>query len=139
MQADNDYEGRDTEAELQAHLAEMEAAARMANPIPALPEDEPAPADTSALADALETARTDLETIRARLEVIRAEAAHVVKSQAHWFDRSAHAQLGDYPYLKLAGAMAGSFLVGRALRVLPLGRLISLAVPLALAQVQKDR
>ncbi|MBB3320131.1 hypothetical protein [Rhizobium sp. BK661] len=80
--------------------------------------------------------RQEIEHLRGRLHVITAQAETVVKSRVEWADASAHAQLGQYPWLKLAGAMAGTFIATRLIRSLPLGPLLTAALPLVAASVQ---
>lgn len=138
MQPDIEEKGLNTEAELQAHLAKLEAEALSGNAIPT-PQDGERPGEASVLSSAIQTAREDLAGVMARLEAVKAQAAALGKSEMRWADRSAHAQLGDYPYLKLAGAAAGSFLLGRTLRTLPLARLLTLALPLALTRIEKTQ
>jgi hypothetical protein len=54
-----------------------------------------------------------------------------------WADASAHAQLGAYPWAKLAGAMAFTFVSSRLLRRLPLGAVASAALPLAASKMRR--
>ncbi|ARQ61649.1 UNVERIFIED_ORG: hypothetical protein GGE64_002475 [Rhizobium etli] len=81
--------------------------------------------------------REELENLQARLHVIRRQAATVLTENARWADASAHAQLGDRPWLKLAGAMAAAFVVTRGLRRLPLGTVATTALPLAAAAINR--
>ncbi|MCS4096669.1 hypothetical protein [Rhizobium sp. BK176] len=123
--------GSDTEDELQAHLAELEALAMA---------DDKATAQRSRPFDDVQAdlyaLRLEIEHLRGRLHVITAQAETVVKSRVEWADASAHAQLGQYPWLKLAGAMAGTFIATRLIRSLPLGPLLTAALPLVAASVQ---
>lgn len=85
----------------------------------------------------LQELRWELEILRARLHGIRRQAATVVTENVRWADSSAHAQLGDQPWLKLAGAMAGAFVVTRGLRRLPWGTVVTTALPLAVAAMNR--
>ena len=90
-----------------------------------------------ALEGRLRELREELENLRARLHVIRDQAATVVTENVRWADASAHAQLGDRPWLKLAGAMAAAFVVARGIRRLPLGTVATTALPLAAAALNR--
>ncbi|MBB3916822.1 hypothetical protein [Rhizobium fabae] len=81
--------------------------------------------------------REELENLRARLHVIREQATTVVAENVRWADASAHAQLGDQPWLKLAGAMAAAFVVARGIRRLPLGSVATTALPLVVAALNR--
>lgn len=81
--------------------------------------------------------REELENLRARLHVIREQAATVVAENVRWADASAHAQLGNQPWLKLAGAMAATFVVARGIRRLPLGTVATTALPLVAAVMNR--
>jgi uncharacterized protein YdbL (DUF1318 family) len=87
----------------------------------------------------IEDVRQEINNLRARLHVIRHRAGNVVEENLRWANASAHAQLGDYPWLKLSSAMAAAFLVGRALQRLPFGSLATAMAPLILAARQRDR
>ncbi len=122
--------GSDTEDELQAHLAELEALA-MADGEAMAQRSRPfedVQADLYAL-------RQEIDHFRGRLHVITAQAETAVKSRAEWADASAHAQLGQYPWLKLAGVMAGTFIATRLIRSLPLGPLLTAALPLVATSI----
>jgi hypothetical protein len=83
--------------------------------------------------------RAEIENLSARLQIIRHRAGSVVTENLRWADASAHAQLGDYPWAKLAGAMAAAFLAGRALQRLPFGPLAGAAAPLVMAALRERR
>ena len=117
------------EAELQAHLAEMEAKA-MAEDFIRDPPEEDAETDLRLLQE-------ELEVLQARLAIIKEQAGTVVRANLEWADRSAHDQLGDYPWLKLAGAVAGAFVFGRMLRNAPVAALLTAVVPVVLARTEK--
>jgi hypothetical protein len=124
--------GLDTVASLQEHLAALE-------------EDAPAEDDMTAQSrdGALEAERAlrrlqeEVEHLKARLQVIREQAGTVVSANMKWADASAHAQLGAYPWAKLAGAMAFTFVSSRLLRRLPLGAVASAALPLAASKMRR--
>lgn len=85
----------------------------------------------------LQELRWELEVLRARLHGIRRQATTVVTENVRWADSSAHAQLGDQPWLKLAGAMAGAFVITRGLRRLPWGTVVTAVLPLAIAAMNR--
>ncbi|KQV65155.1 hypothetical protein [Rhizobium sp. Root1220] len=125
--------GQVSEAELQAHLAELEAEA-IAEDLVASPVDYISPRAEFELR--LREARDELDNLRGRLAVIKERAATVVSERAKWADASARDQLGPYPWAKLAGAMAGTFLVSRVLRTLPFGAVASAAMPMVIWAIQ---
>ncbi|MBX4976946.1 hypothetical protein HJB56_25360 [Rhizobium lentis] len=94
-------------------------------------------AEKHVLESRLQELRWELENLQARLHVIRRQAATVVTENVRWADSSAHAQLGDQPWLKLAGAMAGAFVITRGLRRLPWGTVATTALPLAVAAMNR--
>ena len=93
--------------------------------------------DGHALEGRLRELREEIENLRARLHVIQHQAATVVAENVRWADASAHAQLGNQPWLKLAGAMAAAFVVTRGIRRLPLGAVATTAVPLVAAAMNR--
>ncbi|MDM9629472.1 hypothetical protein QTL95_26665 [Rhizobium sp. S152] len=103
----------DTEKDLQDHLAEMEALAPL--DYVATPEPSDAVSDESQ-ADRLQALRDEVDNLRSRLAIIREQATTVVKANAEWADASAHAQLGAYPWGKLAGTMAAVFIAARLIK-----------------------
>src|ERR1700761_9546991 len=84
------------------------------------------------LRERLDDFEFQVEVLKARLAAISDEAVRLGKSTADWADGSAHRQLGAYPWAKLAGAFAATFVATRILRRLPLGALASATVPLLL-------
>jgi len=58
----------------------------------------------------------DLDLLRARLDILKRQTATVARSGASWAHGSARAQLGPYPWAKLAAITGGSFLVVYLLR-----------------------
>jgi hypothetical protein len=109
-------QGLNTEAEIRAHLTELKEEA------PA--EDEfPPPVDYvlterrrfQAVGDDVDQLRHEIDNLRARLSIIQHQAATVIRSNVEWADASAHAQLGPYPWAKLACTMAATFIGARML------------------------
>ncbi|OWV72598.1 hypothetical protein ATY76_07195 [Rhizobium sp. R339] len=90
-----------------------------------------------ALDGRLRELREELENLRARLHVIREQTTTVVAENVRWADASAHAQLGDRPWLKLAGAMAAAFVATRGIRRMPLGAVATTALPLVVAALNR--
>lgn len=125
-------EGYDTDAELQAHLADLEARSQDDIPLPFNPLDEDR-------LSALEKLEEELDILSDRLAIIRMRSENVVRASMEWADASAHAQLGSYPWAKLLGAMAVAFAGGRLLRRLPLRAFASAALPLMAARLNTKR
>ncbi len=123
--------GFDTEAQLQEHLAEMEAETTGEADLAVRPVDLAQMREERTLAKL----RSDIETLRRQVALVKEETAMLAKSSVQRVDDNAHRQLGDYPWLKLAGAMAASFLAGRLLRKLPFGSLATVALPLVTARL----
>ncbi|ANK88819.1 MULTISPECIES: hypothetical protein [unclassified Rhizobium] len=128
-------EGFASEAEYRAHFATLGRDASAPNEDHAgepvrIPEDH-------ILESRLQELRWELENLRVRLHGIRRQAATVVTENVRWADSSAHAQLGDQPWLKLAGAMAGAFVITRGLRRLPWGTVVTTALPLTVAAMNR--
>lgn len=73
----------------------------------------------------MESLRRQIALLRIRVSEVAEQSGDVVRAKAHWADASARAQLGDYPWLKLAGAFAGTFIAARMLRHLPLGLFVT--------------
>ncbi|XKM43220.1 hypothetical protein A4U53_036525 (plasmid) [Rhizobium ruizarguesonis] len=126
-------EGFASEAEYRAYLATLGGHA----PVEGTVEEPFLVSDGHALEGRLRELREELENLRARLHVIQHQAATVVAENVRWADASAHAQLGNQPWLKLAGAMAATFVVARGIRRLPLGAVATTAVPLVAAAVNR--
>ncbi|MFK0329682.1 hypothetical protein ACIQUB_01000 [Rhizobium sp. NPDC090275] len=136
-------EGLETEADLKEHLAALEADApaeegQQGPPADYVLEDDHV-ADEDLLDEegSLRRLQEEVDNLRARLHVIREQAGTVVTANAKWADASAHEQLGSYPWAKLAGAMAFTFVATRLLRQLPLGAVASAALPLAAAEMRR--
>ncbi|TCU09636.1 hypothetical protein [Rhizobium sullae] len=130
-------ESRDTDAKLQAHLAELEAEA--------LAEEElTSPADGvlseaspfQRVRDDLDHVRNEIELLRKRLSPVRRQTTAVARSNLKWADASAHAQLGAYPWAKLFAAMAATVAGAQVLRRLPLGAIAAAVIPLLVAQLE---
>lgn len=118
-----------TEMDPQSHLAELENTSR----------DELI-VERRTLEDVqgdIALVREEVEHIRARLSVIARQADSAIRLRAQWADASAHAQLGEYPWLKLAGAMTTTFIATRLIRRLPLGPLVTASLPLLAATFQR--
>jgi ElaB/YqjD/DUF883 family membrane-anchored ribosome-binding protein len=82
-------------------------------------------ASTASLKTELAQARAELEMAQLHAEVERLKdrlstfgnrAKATVTAQTTYVSTSAHAQLGDYPWLKLAAAASAAWLAGRLLR-----------------------
>ncbi|PDS78478.1 hypothetical protein [Rhizobium sp. L43] len=126
-------EGFASEAEYRAYLATLGGHV----PVEGVVEAAVLVSDDHALESRLRDLREELENLRARLHVIQRQAATVVAENVRWADASAHAQLGTQPWLKLAGAMAATFIVTRGIRRLPLGTVATTAMPLAVAVMNR--
>jgi hypothetical protein len=126
-------EGFASEAEYRAYIATLCGYASVEDTV-----DEPLPIyEGHVLEDRLQELRDELENLRARLHVIQHQAATVVTENVRWADASAHAQLGNQPWLKLAGAMAATFVVTRGIIRLPLGAVATTALPLVAAAMNR--
>jgi ElaB/YqjD/DUF883 family membrane-anchored ribosome-binding protein len=82
-------------------------------------------ASWASLKTELAQARTELEIAKLRAETVRlkqrltafgARARAAVTAQTDYVSTSAHAQLGDYPWLKLAAAISVAWFAGRLVR-----------------------
>lgn len=80
--------------------------------------------------------QVELEILRDRVARIRHDIEQIVQARMEWADASAHAQLGEYPWAKLAAAMAASFVAIKALRALPLAAAGSAVLPLVISALQ---
>jgi len=60
--------------------------------------------------------RAEIERLKDRLTIFGARAKATVNAQTNYVSTSAHAQLGDYPWLKLAAATGVAWLAGRLVR-----------------------
>ncbi|QND17275.1 hypothetical protein HB775_26560 (plasmid) [Rhizobium leguminosarum bv. trifolii] len=126
-------EGFASEAEYRAYIATLGGHA----PFEGTTEERLLISDGNALEGRLRELREEIENLRARLHVIQHQAATVVTENVRWADASAHAQLGNQPWLKLAGAMAAAFVVTRGIRRLPLGAVATTALPLVAAAMNR--
>lgn len=129
------HEGFESEAEYRAYL---EAVAEDA-PVEEIIVDVERAASREELERQIEDVRAEINHLRARLHIIRHQAGSVVEENIRWADASARAQLGDHPWLKLSGAMAAAFLIGKALQRLPFGSLATSAAPLIVAAARDRR
>jgi hypothetical protein len=77
-----------------------------------------------------------LAKLKTRASAIGIGSTRLGKSTANWADKSAHAQLGSYPWAKLGAAFVGTFAATLYIRTLPLKPLASVAVPIMLRQIQ---
>jgi hypothetical protein len=90
-----------------------------------LPSSPLAIAQAKAQAD-MDMLKDELSLLRSRIAAIRSQTGAVVKAQRSSIDANARAQLGDYPWLKLAAASASAFIAMRAIRRLPMGLLAAM-------------
>ncbi|TAX27812.1 hypothetical protein [Rhizobium leguminosarum] len=126
-------EGFASDAEYRAYIATLGDYASVGDTV-----DEPLPIyEGHVLKGRLQELREEIESLRARLHVIQHQAATVVAENVRWADASAHAQLGNQPWLKLAAAMAATFVVTRGIRRLPLGAVATTAFPLVAAVMNR--
>ncbi|MGO4138785.1 hypothetical protein ACEQ6A_30160 [Rhizobium brockwellii] len=126
-------EGFASDAEYRAYIATLGDYASVGDAV-----DEPFPIyEGHVLEGRLQELREEIENLRARLHVIQHQAATVVTENVRWADASAHAQLGNQPWLKLAAAMAATFVVTRGIRRLPLGAVATTAFPLVAAVMNR--
>jgi hypothetical protein len=126
-------EGFASDAEYRAYIATLGGDASVGGTV----EEPLLVSDGHALEGRLRELREELENLRARLHVIQHQAATVVTENVRWADASAHAQLGNQPWLKLAAAMAATFVVTRGIRRLPLGAVATTAFPLVAAVMNR--
>jgi hypothetical protein len=123
---------------LQRHLAEMESQNSATDTIPIPLKDAALARQTR-----LQLVRDEIADLHSRLGDLKVkasraghQAADVVKTKAKWADESAHQQLGSYPWAKLAGITAATFVGTRLLRMLPFGGILSIAAPLVISQIK---
>ncbi|MBB3392771.1 hypothetical protein FHT82_005560 [Rhizobium sp. BK275] len=128
------HEGFESEAEYRTYL---DAVAEDA-PVEEIVVDVERAAARAELERQIEDVRCEIDNLRARLHIIRHQAGNVVEENIRWADASAHAQLGDHPWLKLSSTMAAAFLVGKALQRLPFGPFATALAPLILV-VARER
>jgi hypothetical protein len=127
------HEGFESEAEYRAHLDAVASEA----PVEEIIVDVERAAAREELERQVRELRGEIENLTARLHIIRHQAGSVVTENLRWADASAHEQLGDYPWLKLSGAMAAAFVVGKALQRLPFGSLVAAAAPMVIAAARE--
>ena len=60
--------------------------------------------------------REEIERLKDRLAIFGSRARTTVTTQTKYVSASAHAQLGDYPWLKLAAAGGAAWVAGRLVR-----------------------
>ncbi|ANK85801.1 MULTISPECIES: hypothetical protein [unclassified Rhizobium] len=73
----------------------------------------------------LDILRHEVRLLRARIGILREDAESALKAQANLIDASAHVQLGNYPWAKLALATGAAFIAARIVRSLPFGVLLA--------------
>ncbi|RUL97217.1 hypothetical protein [Rhizobium chutanense] len=73
----------------------------------------------------LNALRQELRLLKARIGVLREDAEAALKAKATSVDANAHVQLGDYPWLKLAAAIAATFVAARVVRNIPFGVMLA--------------
>jgi hypothetical protein len=76
----------------------------------------------------IEHLQDELYLLKERLTTIGARTRNVVEAQRSSINASAHAQLGDYPWAKLAAASIATYAFAKLSRHVPLGPLAALAV-----------
>jgi len=104
---------------------------RLPDPDELIAEGEPPFAD-AAVETAREKADQDLNALQQELRLLKAhigalreDAEAALKAKATSVDASAHVQLGDYPWLKLAAAICATFIAARLVRRLPFGVMLA--------------
>ncbi|PKA42240.1 hypothetical protein [Rhizobium sullae] len=127
--------GLDTDADLQAHLAELEAEAPAEEVLTPPADDAPSKAPLQRIKDDLDHVRNEIEILGARLSLVKQQTVAVARSKAEWADASAHAQLGAYPWAKLAAAMAATAVGARVLRRPP-GAVAAAIIPPLIARFE---
>ncbi|MGO8381398.1 hypothetical protein ACC745_38065, partial [Rhizobium ruizarguesonis] len=75
--------------------------------------------------ESLNALQHEFRLLNARIGALREDAEAALKSKATSVDASAHVQLGDYPWLKLAASIGATFIAARLVRRLPLGVLLA--------------
>ncbi|MDO9416971.1 hypothetical protein [Pararhizobium sp.] len=84
-----------------------------------------------------EVLKSELDLLSARLDVIKAQAGNVAQAGMQWANKSAEAQLGAHPWLKLAAVAIGPLLLRKALRGVPLVSLATTAMPLFMSMLRQ--
>lgn len=125
-------EGSEADAEYRARKAEIDVETVAQDFLEPKDYVLTEPSAMTELRETIDDFTFQIEVLKARLSAINEEALRLGKSSLDWADSSAHEQLGSYPWAKLAGAFAATFVATRILRVLPLGSIGSVAVPLLL-------
>jgi hypothetical protein len=96
----------------------------------AVVDDElsPTPLDLArAKAEAdLEGLRDEISALHEHVAELRRQMRRVVQAERTSLSASAHAQLGEYPWIKLAAAFGATFVLARAAGSLPLASLIAI-------------
>jgi hypothetical protein len=81
----------------------------------------------------LDGLRHEISALREHVAELRYQMRRVVRAQGTSISASAHEQLGDYPWIKLAAAFGATFVLARSARSLPLAALVA-----ALARPRAD-
>lgn len=119
--------GFKTKAELDEHLGDIEEAAET--------EEVLSPSVNYAVEkqETVELARLqeDLTLLRRHIALLREQAKTAISARPQWADAGAHEQLGNYPWLKLAGVIAITFLAARRLRLVPASRMATMPIALS--------
>lgn len=91
-------------------------------------ESSPTPLDMArAKAESdLEGLRDEIFALREHVAELRRQMRRVVQAERTSLNASAHAQLGEYPWIKLAAAFGATFFLARTVGSLPLASLISI-------------
>jgi len=123
--------GFKTKAELDEHLGDIEETAETEEVL--LPPVDYAVEQQGTVE--LARLQEDLTLLRRHLALVREQAKTAISARAQWADASAHEQLGNYAWLKLAGVIAITFLVVRRLRLLPRSGMAT--IPIALSRFNR--
>ena len=75
--------------------------------------------------ESLNALQHEIRLLNARIGMLREDAEAALKAKARLVDANAHAQLGDYPWLKLAMATSAAFVATKLVRNLPLGVMLA--------------
>ena len=108
-----------------------EAAYSAAEDLRFVPDDiAPTPLDEAKARTQLEVERLQDEVylLKDRLATLRARTRAVIETQRTSINASAHAQLGDYPWAKLAAAFITTYGFAKIVRYMPLGLIATLAI-----------
>ncbi|MEZ2127054.1 MULTISPECIES: hypothetical protein [unclassified Sinorhizobium] len=74
----------------------------------------------------LEDLRDEIFALREHVAELRRQMRRVVQAERTSLNASAHAQLGEYPWIKLAAAFGATFVLARTIRGLPIASLIAI-------------